>query len=62
MQRIGEICNLGAFGRFLHLCAGRVGQIANLSALGAGVYGGSDHQRRSAGDIVPLARLADLLT
>ena len=35
VRRIGEIRNLGAFGRFLRLCAGRVGQIANLSALGA---------------------------
>ena len=35
VRRIGEIRNLGAFGRFLRLCAGQVGQIANLSALGA---------------------------
>ena len=35
VRRIGEIRNLRAFGRFLRLCAGRVGQIANLSALGA---------------------------
>lgn len=37
VRRIGEIRNLGAFGRFLRLCAGRVGQIANLLALGADV-------------------------
>ena len=37
VRRIGEIRNLGAFGRFLRLCAGRVGQIANRLALGADV-------------------------
>lgn len=35
VRRIGEIRNLSAFRRFVRLCAGRVGQLANLSALGA---------------------------
>ncbi len=35
MRRIGEIRNLANFRRFVRLCAGRVGQLANLSPLGA---------------------------
>ena len=35
VRRIGEIRNLTGFQRFVRLCAGRVGQLANLSALGA---------------------------
>ena len=35
VRRLGAIRNLEAFQRFLRLCAGRVGQLANLSALGA---------------------------
>ena len=35
VRRIGEIRNLTSFRRFVRLCAGRVGQLANLSALGA---------------------------
>lgn len=35
MRRIGEIRNLASFRRFVRPCAGRVGQLANLSALGA---------------------------
>ena len=35
VRRIGEIRNLSNFRRFVRLCAGRVGQLANLSALGA---------------------------
>ena len=35
VRRIGEIRNLSSFQRFVRLCAGRVGQLANLSALGA---------------------------
>ncbi len=35
VRRIGEIRNLANFRRFVRLCAGRVGQLANLSALGA---------------------------
>ena len=35
MRQIGEIRNLSNFRRFVRLCAGRVGQLANLSALGA---------------------------
>ena len=31
----GISCNLSSFRRFVRLCAGRVGQLANLSALGA---------------------------
>ena len=34
-RRIGGISNAAAFRRFLHLCAGRVGQLVNLSNLGA---------------------------
>ena len=35
VRRIGEIRNLANFRRFVRLCAGRVGQLANLSSLGA---------------------------
>ncbi len=35
VRQIGEIRNLSSFHRFVRLCAGRVGQLANLSALGA---------------------------
>ena len=35
MRRIGEIRNLANFRRFVRLCAGRVGQLANFSSLGA---------------------------
>ena len=35
VRQFGEIRNLSAFRRFLHLCAGRVGQILNLSSLGS---------------------------
>ena len=35
VRRIGEIRNLASFRRFVRLCAGRVGQLANLSSLGA---------------------------
>ncbi len=35
VRRIGEIRNLSSFHRFVRLCAGRVGQLANLSSLGA---------------------------
>ena len=35
MRRLGEIRNVSAFRRFLRLCAGRVGQLVNLSALGS---------------------------
>lgn len=34
-QRIGGIRDLAAFSRFVRLCAGRVGQLVNLSGLGA---------------------------
>ena len=34
-QRIGGIRDLAAFRRFVRLCAGRVGQLVNLSSLGA---------------------------
>ena len=34
-RRIGNIANVAGFRRFLHLCAGRVGQLVNLSNLGA---------------------------
>lgn len=36
-QRIGGIRDLAAFHRFIRLCAGRVGQLVNLSSLGADV-------------------------
>ena len=35
VRRMGEIRNLSGFRRFLRLCAGRAGQLVNLSALGA---------------------------
>ncbi len=35
VRRMGEIRNLAGFQRFVRLCAGRVGQIVNLTALGA---------------------------
>ena len=35
VRRLGEIRNLSGFQRFVRLCAGRVGQLVNLSALGA---------------------------
>lgn len=35
VRRVGEIRNLSSFRRFLRLCAGRVGQLVNFSALGA---------------------------
>ncbi len=35
VRRLGEIRNLSAFRRFVRLCAGRVGQLVNLSSLGS---------------------------
>ncbi|MCQ3811368.1 MAG: ATP-binding protein [Acidimicrobiia bacterium] len=35
VRRIGEIRNLASFQQFVRLCAGRVGQIVNLTSLGA---------------------------
>ena len=35
VRQVGEIRNLSSFRRFVRLCAGRVGQLANLSSLGA---------------------------
>lgn len=35
VRRIGEIRNLSNFRRFVRLCAGRIGQLVNLSSLGA---------------------------
>ncbi len=35
LRQLAEIRNLSSFRRFVRLCAGRVGQIANLSSLGA---------------------------
>ena len=35
VRRMGEIRNLSSFRRFVRLCAGRVGQLANLTSLGA---------------------------
>lgn len=35
VRRIGDIRNLSSFQRFVRLCAGRVGQLVNLSSLGA---------------------------
>lgn len=37
VRRLGGVRNLSSFGRFVRLCAGRVGQIVNLSALGSDV-------------------------
>ena len=36
VRRIGEIRNPSAFRKFVRLCAGRVGQMVNLSSLGSG--------------------------
>ncbi len=35
VRRMGEVRNLSSFRRFVRLCAGRVGQLINLSALGS---------------------------
>lgn len=35
LRQLAEIRNLSSFRRFVRLCAGRVGQLANLSSLGA---------------------------
>ena len=35
VRRMGEIRNLSGFRRFIRLCAGRVGQLLNLSSLGS---------------------------
>ena len=35
VRRMGEIRNLSGFRRFVRLCAGRVGQLVNLSSLGS---------------------------
>lgn len=35
VRQIGEIRNLSSFQRFVRLCAGRVGQLVNLSSLGS---------------------------
>lgn len=35
VRRMGEIRNLSSFRRFVRLCAGRVGQLLNLSSLGS---------------------------
>ncbi len=35
VRRLGEIRNLSSFQRFVRLCAGRTGQLINLSSLGA---------------------------
>ena len=35
VRRMGEVRNLSSFRRFVRLCAGRVGQLLNLSALGS---------------------------
>ena len=35
VRRLGEIGNLSNFRRFVRLCAGRIGQLVNLSSLGA---------------------------
>ena len=35
VRQLGEIRNLSSFRRFVRLCAGRVGQLVNLSSLGA---------------------------
>jgi len=42
VRQIGEIRNLASFHRFVRLCAGRVGQLINLSSLGADA--GVSHQ------------------
>ena len=35
IRRLGEVRNLSAFRRFVRLCAGRAGQVLNLSSLGS---------------------------
>ncbi len=35
VRRLGEVRNLSSFRRFVRLCAGRVGQLVNLSSLGS---------------------------
>ena len=35
VRRLGEIRNLSSFRRFVRLCAGRIGQLVNLSSLGS---------------------------
>ena len=35
VRRLGGIANLSAFRRFVQLCAGRIGQLVNLSSLGS---------------------------
>ena len=35
VRQVGEIRNISSFQRFVRLCAGRVGQLVNLSSLGA---------------------------
>lgn len=35
VRQLGEIRNLSSFQRFVRLCAGRIGQVVNLSSLGA---------------------------
>ena len=47
VRQVGEIRNLSSFRRFVRLCAGRVGQLANLSSLGsdAGVSHTTAHHR-----------------
>ncbi len=35
VRRLGEIRNLSSFRRFVRLCAGRVGQLVNISSLGS---------------------------
>ena len=42
VRQIKNISNLGAFERFLKLCAGRIGQLLNLSSIGIEV--GVDHK------------------
>ena len=37
VRRLGEIRNLASFRRFVRLCAGRVGQLINLTSLGSDV-------------------------
>ncbi|MEQ9379075.1 MAG: ATP-binding protein [Imperialibacter sp.] len=42
VRQIKNITNLGAFERFLRLCAGRVGQLLNMNSLG--IEAGVDHK------------------
>ena len=37
LRRLGEVRNLASFRRFVRLCAGRVGQLINLTSLGSDV-------------------------